>query len=389
MNKRPGLATRDAARGGFHHRPDARRASTAFWLAVALALSSGAPIFGADPPSPEGWVGMRVMARESGARLKIVSEVTAVLNAGSVFRINRVSGDWLWVDSGHIRGWIKKDAVVPFDEAAGYFSGVIAREPDNAHAHLARGLARHALRDYEGAVADETAALKIDPKEPWAYHNRAASRYALGQLDLALADADESIRLDPGEASRHANRASILFAQKDYHGAIASYSEAISRLKGLEAHLDDTGAEGEAGQTSGRLCLAKWMTARAECWAALSASGRALADYAEAERVDPADFATLNSYSWFLSTSSDSHYRNARRALELARQACELTGYRNHLCLDTLAAACAEGGDFPGAVRWITTALNLAAGDQRFVQNYVNRLRLFLQQVPYREKSAP
>lgn len=376
----------DEARGA----TDRTTRGAAFAAVALLTLAVLAcPARAGEGAAGDGWVGARVMARTSGARLKIASEVTAVLNAGSVFRIDRARGDWLWVDTGNIRGWIKKDAVVPFEQAVSYFTGVIAREPDNAYALVARGLARHARHDYEGAVADETAALKVDPKEPWAYHNRAVARYALGAFEPALADADESIRLEPDEPAHHANRASILFARADYDRAIAAYSEAIAKLKGVEASLDDSGDEGEPGQTNGRLCLVKWTTARAECWAARNAPGRAIADFSEAARIDPRDFATLNSFSWYLATCPDSHYRNARRAAELAREACELTGYRNHLCLDTLAAACAEGGDFPGAVRWITRAINLAAGDRRFVENYANRLKLFLLNTPYHEDTAP
>lgn len=388
-----GFTARDDAGGG-SDRCDVARFVTGFrpvlpglCLAFLLTLTPAVPA--QEAPAGDSWVGVRVMARASGTRLKVGSEVTALLNAGSVFRIDRVRGDWLWVDSGNIRGWVKKDAVVPFDQAIVHFAGVIAREPGNAYALICRGMARHARRDYEGAIADATAAIKIAPKDPWAYHNRAVAFFARNEFDKALADADLAIKLDPGEPAHHANRASILFARKAYDRAIADFSEAIARLKGVEAYLDDSGDEGEPGKTSGRLYVVKWITARAECWAARHAPEKALADFAEATRFDPHDFATLNSLAWLLSTCSDSQYRDAQRALALAREACELTGYRNHLCIDTLAAACAEGGDFPGAIRWVTRAITLAAGDHRFTDNYVARLKLFLGKEPYHEEPAP
>ena len=160
-------------------------------------------------------------------------------NAGSVFRVDRVRGDWLWVDSGNIRGWVKKDAVVPFDQAIVHFAGVIAREPGNAYALVCRGMARHARRDYEGAIADATAALASRRRTPGPITT--VPPPTTNEFDKALADADQAIKLDPDEPAHHANRASILVASKAYERAIADYSEAIARLKGLEAYLDELG----------------------------------------------------------------------------------------------------------------------------------------------------
>src|SRR5262249_6279489 len=151
------------------------------------------------------------------------------------------------------------------------------------------------------------------------------------------------------EPAHLASRAGARFALKEYDLAVADYSEAIARLKGGEAYLDDSGDEGEAGRTRGRLWAVRWTCARAECYAAKQAFDKSVADYLEALRLDPKDFATLNSLAWLLSTCVDSHVRDGRKALELAARACELTAYRNHLCLDTLAAACAEAGDYTGA----------------------------------------
>ena len=48
-----------------------------------------------------------------------------------------------------------------------------------------------------------------------------------------------------------------------------------------------------------------------------------------------------------------------RKALALATKLCEKTQYRSVQALDTLAAACAEVGDFESAVRHLETALDL------------------------------
>jgi tetratricopeptide (TPR) repeat protein len=391
MANRPRAAARHMAGGPGDRTAAPRWAGLAWILTASLACAwAGAPTAkGMEPQADESWLGVRVMARASGTKLKIGSEVTALLNAGSVFRTDRVRGDWLWVDSGSVRGWVKKDAVVPFDQAIVYFTDVIKHEPGNAHPLLCRGMARHVRRDDEGAIADETEALRCEPENPWAYHNRAAAHLARGEYEKALTDANAAVRLDPDEPAHRASRAGVHFERKAFDLAIADYSQAISKLKGVEADLDDSGDPIAPPPPSGRLCLVKWTSARGECWAAKHSLDKAIADFTTATRVDPSDSATLTSLSWLLATCSDSHYRDAKRALALALQACELTNYRDHLCLSTLAAACAEGGDYPTAIRWLTRAVALAAGDRRFTDNYLARLTLFFNKIPYHQEPTP
>jgi tetratricopeptide (TPR) repeat protein len=214
-------------------------------LALVLAVLAGdAAASRVRAEDVDQWVGARVMARGSETKLKIRAKVSAILNAGSVFRVERVKGDWLWVDSGNIRGWAKKSDVVLFDEAISYFSGVIAQEPSADYAFVSRGIVFHAGKDYDKAIADYSEAIKLDAKDPWAYHDRAAAYHAKRDFDRALADADAAVRLNPSEGAHLANRASIRFARKEYDLAIADYTAALRLLKGDEASLDDPGDEG-------------------------------------------------------------------------------------------------------------------------------------------------
>ncbi|MFO0909334.1 MAG: hypothetical protein U0794_13445 [Isosphaeraceae bacterium] len=373
----------------FHDSPATpRRSRVGFLLLFPLALAVGTRSEAiAETAAHELRPGDRVMTLESGTRLKVESEVTATLSAGSVFRVERVKGKWVWIDSGNVRGWVKAEALVPFESAVAELSQKLAEKPDDARLHIARGLARLASREYEGAEADFSAALERDPDSTWAYHNRAVSRYMLGRLDAAQADADEAVRREPDDPSHRATRASILYARKDFVAATEAYGEALGRLKGKEAYLDDSGAEGEPGRARGRLCSAKWTCARAECWLARNRPEKALADYETALKLDAKDFATFNSLSWLLATHPESLYRNARRALELATKACELTDFNNHLALDTLAAACAEAGDFASAARWQTRAIQIADGDRSVTDNYYARLRRYLARTAYHEEA--
>jgi tetratricopeptide (TPR) repeat protein len=363
-------------------RPRPRPRPSFLALVPFLTLLVATP---AQAQTAETWVGARVMCRTSRATLKVGPKVSATITAGSVFRVDRVSGEWLWVDSGNIQGWVKKADVVACDQAIAYFTEVIRDVPGDAYAYLSRGIAHHSARNHDGAIADYTEAIRLDPKAPWPYHDRAVSYHAKNEFDRALTDASEAVKLDLAEGAHLGNRADIQFALRDFDRAIADYTEALRLSKGQEATLSDGADEGAPGQTRGRLSSAKWLCARAECWAAKHAPDKAIADYAEAVRRDPRDAASVNSLAWLLATCEESRFRDADRAFTLAARACELTGYRNHFCLDTLAAACAEAGDFLAAIKWEGQALDLSARDPRVTEAYRARLKLFREKTAYHE----
>ncbi|MBL9131419.1 MAG: rhomboid family intramembrane serine protease [Verrucomicrobiaceae bacterium] len=95
------------------------------------------------------------------------------------------------------------------------------------------------------------------------------------------------------------------------------------------------------------------------------------------------DPALTNRLAWLLATCPDEHIRNGRRAVELARQACEDTDWENASLLDTLAAAYAENGDFSEAMKWSTKAVERSEGDER--QALLENLQRFKNRQPIRE----
>ena len=61
-------------------------------------------------------------------------------------------------------------------------------------------------KDYDGAIADYTAAIQLNPNFAEAYKRRGAVRNAKGEADTSIADYSEAIRLKPQDAEAYYNR---------------------------------------------------------------------------------------------------------------------------------------------------------------------------------------
>jgi hypothetical protein len=66
--------------------------------------------------------------------------------------------------------------------------------------------------------------------------------------------------------------------------------------------------------------------------------------------IDPRSISALNQLAWVLATNSEAQIRNGAKAIELARQADQLSGGKTPIILHTLAASYAESRQFFQAV---------------------------------------
>ena len=112
---------------------------------------------------------------------------------------------------------------------------------------------------------------------------------------------------------------------------------------------------------------------------------RAIEDYREALRLQPKLATAHNNLAWLLAACPVDSLRNGQEAVEHATWACKATGWNTMSCLGTLAAACAEVGDFGQAMRWQERALADPAYRQMYGEATVSgRLRLYEQGLPCR-----
>jgi tetratricopeptide (TPR) repeat protein len=117
----------------------------------------------------------------------------------------------------------KKD----FRGALADYSEAIKLDPNYADAYYSRGNSRYELGDKQGAVADYTQAIKINPNYADGYYNRGNVRYELGDTQGAIADYNQAVKINPNNAQAYSERASLRYMLGDTQGAIADYNQAV------------------------------------------------------------------------------------------------------------------------------------------------------------------
>jgi tetratricopeptide (TPR) repeat protein len=248
------------------------------------------------------------------------------------------------------------------DKAIADLSTAIGLDPRLPHTYLARAAAWKHKGENDKAVADLSEAIKLDRRNAHAYHSRGVIFSAQKQYEKAINDYSEAIRLDPTKAVGYCDRGFAWKAQKEFDNAIADYTEAI--------RLDPRDSDAYCG--------------RGWAWHEKKDYARALSDFSQALRIDPRDACALDGRAWIWSTCPDATERDGKKAVEVAIEACELTRWKEAYCLETLAAAHAETGDFASAVKWQTKAIELEA-DPKEKDEYRARLKLFQDKKPFRE----
>jgi serine/threonine-protein kinase len=101
-------------------------------------------------------------------------------------------------------------------------------------------------------------------------------------------------------------------------------------------------------------------------------------------RVETFDWV-LERRAWLHATCPDASLRNGRSAIDDAKKACTMTKWKEAGPIDTLAAACAETGDFDSALRYQQQAMSApdANGISRTLQEHMS---MFKQHRPIRAK---
>ncbi|MEB3224353.1 MAG: tetratricopeptide repeat protein [Synechococcus sp.] len=81
--------------------------------------------------------------------------------------------------------------------------------------------------DFQGAIAEFSAAITLDSNDPDAYYNRGYSYHVLGEYQAAYDDYSQAIQLKPEFADAHGNRCYAAYLLNNYEQAIADCDQAI------------------------------------------------------------------------------------------------------------------------------------------------------------------
>jgi tetratricopeptide (TPR) repeat protein len=115
-----------------------------------------------------------------------------------------------------------------YDRALADTNAAMRVNANFAGLYLERGLAYEGRGDHERAIADLTEAIRRDGTLVSAYFGRAMAYEAVGDRDRAGADLDEAMRLDRNlVAGLYIQRGYAAKAARDYDKAIAAFDRAI------------------------------------------------------------------------------------------------------------------------------------------------------------------
>ncbi|BAU08523.1 tetratricopeptide repeat-containing S1 family peptidase [Fischerella sp. NIES-3754] len=132
----------------------------------------------------------------------------------------------LKADDFYIRAYDKYDQK-DYKGAIADYTSALKINPNDADAYNNRGVARSDLGDKQGAIADYTSALKINPNDADAYNNRGNARSDLGDKQGAITDFNSALKINPNDAEAYYNRGNARRLLGDKQGAIADYTSAI------------------------------------------------------------------------------------------------------------------------------------------------------------------
>ncbi len=250
------------------------------------------------------------------------------------------------------------------DAALDDLKTALQHDPRDLRALLTRAQVYHAKEDYEQAIADTTRVLELRPGMIQALILRSQYALAAENFKQALADLRSLLRLNPKAVPLRLQMAAVYLADNRPGMAIDLYDQIIEEDKDV--------SEAYHG--------------RGDAWLGMGEHQKAVKDYEIAFEGLPEDTGLLNNYAWVLATSTIDEVRDGKKAVELAKKACELTNYEKPHIISTLAAAFAEIGDFEKAVEWSSKAVDL--GDGEINEQLAEELSNYRLEKPWRERQS-
>jgi tetratricopeptide (TPR) repeat protein len=276
----------------------------------------------------------------------------------------------------------------------------IVRNPGCWMAHNNLGVVLAQKGRIDEAIAHYQTTLQMQPDYSDADYNLGNALLEKGQIDEALRHCERAVAIQPNDPEAQVALANALLSEGRIEDAIVHYEKALAmRPYYFPAHCNLSRASLQKGDVDAATSHARLALliqpgssdAHINLAAALTDKGlipEAVASYEKALQILPQSVSAQNNLAWLLATSVNPALRNGAKALELAKQANQLSHGENAVVLRTLAAACAELGQFSSALQFAQEAFRIATnqGANHLAQQLAKEIALYKTGSPYREQ---
>lgn len=263
-----------------------------------------------------------------------------------------------------------------FEEAIGRGRQAVHLDPTSPSARHTLGQLLADTGDLAGARGSLSEAIHLRPETPSFHASLGIVAARQGDPSLAKRHLDEAVRLSPQDAGLWFQRAMVeeeLLEQPTE--AAANYRKVLSLVEGepasqlaLDAHLRLGGIAKRQGDIA-----------------------TAIRHYRVAVALDESSPRAANNLAWILATHPDGQFRDGNEAVRLAEGACAKTDQERPDCLDTLAAAYAEVGDWEKAIVTARRAADRARElkDEALARAIEDRRSLYEMHQSFRDNGSP
>ena len=278
------------------------------------------------------------------------------------------------------------------------FDRAIKLDPDSSGALLQRARVRAMRGDRPEAIADLDKAIRLAPDEVVPLVLRARIHQQAGDTERAAADLERVLAKHPDHPAALELRGLIAAERNDYPAAIRDFRKLVAQKPDDAVLMAQLGmlylAAKQPRQAIRRFSrsieiddknFGSWR-GRSDAEISIGDHKAARADLEKALELQPDDAGVLNNLAWLLATSPDDAIRDGKRAIDLARKACEETTWKQPHIISTLAAGYAETGDFAEARKYSKQAVESDGSSPEVKTQLQGELASYEAEKPWRER---
>lgn len=285
-------------------------------------------------------------------------------------------------------------SIETFNQLPGHQSDLAGSHEQRGNALLAQGKLDAALGDFDKTIQILTGVIQKEPRAGLindlarTHNNRGVAYRGQGKVEAAFQDFDTAIKTVANSAEKHGSDTNSRAGAVQMEITMAYSENAVEALLRARLPHQPAGTELEIVRAMSLKNRGYAHQVQGETAAAVGDFQAAMESFTklveqEGQSTLALQFArSVSALAWIYATSADNSLRDGNRAKDYALRACELSEWRAFAPVEALAAAWAETGNFPEALKWQQKALELAAPKYR--PEVQSRLALYKSGKPYR-----